>query len=179
MPSRACTLRSFGVAWPAARASLVAVVLGVLGACDMRPAAPPGGGGDATTPGPDGATTATTHDPDAGALEPDAIESYTPTPPTFACVPGAAPSVSPLRALTRTQYVQTLGDILTWALGDAAAAAVVMAGIEVPLAQIPRDDAKLSGTAATTTQAHVEGHYEAATAIAAALTRDPATLVRV
>lgn len=147
----------------------------LLAGCDSTPSQPPG---SARTPSANSDTTSSNRpagDPEANNNEQH--EGYTPEPPTFVCEPDAG-SVAPLRALTRLELANTLHDLVAWALGDAAQAATIMLAAAPALAQIPPDDQRLSGAPGELSQAHVDAHYATASAVAAALTHDRATIAR-
>ncbi len=151
------------------RALAYMIVAAMFTACDSQPTAPPGGTPDANVADP----------PDADVTpSPPDTSTYVPTQPTFTCVPGAAPNVSPLRRLTRLQYTHTLNDLVRWALGPEASTNAILEELTIPLAQIPADDTRLEGTNHDIAQALVEGHYDSAAAVADALTRDAATITR-
>jgi len=156
-----------------------------LGACTGSIADPQQNWGSSTTGDPDASSSgdATTSTPDAVVIGPDGTivtpdggPTYEPVPPTFACVPGST-SVSPLRRLTRLQYVNTLRDVLVYATGgNTVAADTIISDLTIPLAQIPTEGADIKTMGQDITQAMVEGHYEAAELIAQRLTADDAAL---
>jgi hypothetical protein len=114
----------------------------------------------------------------------------TPTPPgpstsTFACKTGLTPAAVPLRRLSRLQYLNTLGDLLKYALPDEAGA--VMTGLEPVLVTIPVDEKQgpskhfggFTRLAQAVSQEQVEGSYAVANSVGAALTSTPARLAKV
>ncbi len=60
-------------------------------------------------------------------------------PTGLVCDPNAKPPMATLRRLTSTQYVNTLGDLTTWALGDANAAKATLTATP-SLANLPADE---------------------------------------
>lgn len=87
---------------------------------------------------------------------------------SFECDPEVAPSVSPLRRLTRLQYENSLGDLF---------ASVGMPSVtdmaESSFAQLPPDgenDSVYSGNDARVTQRHVDAYFGIADAIASEVT---------
>jgi hypothetical protein len=109
-------------------------------------------------------------------------------PPTFSCDDTVAPPAESLRRLTMTEYQNTVADLITWAVGgDTAAAKKVADAIAPSLADLPTDVRQavpqdLHGAYRrmdqTLQQTHVDGAYEVATALGAALT-DPSVLGKV
>lgn len=93
---------------------------------------------------------------------------------TFECDPNTAPSVTPLRRLTRLQYQNTLSDLFAGAGIPGA-----LDSAESALAQLPPDgenDSVYSGNDARVTDRHVEAYMGVADAVASAITSDPAML---
>jgi hypothetical protein len=114
----------------------------------------------------------------------------TPAPPgpstsAFACKAGLTPSAVPLRRLSRLQYLNTLDDLLKYALPGEAAA--VMTGLDPIVAAIPIDEKQgpskhfggFTRLAQAVSQEQVEGSYAVANAVGAALTSTPARLAKV
>jgi hypothetical protein len=108
-----------------------------------------------------------------------------PSTSAFACKAGLAPPAVPLRRLSRLQYLNTLDDLLKYALPDDAAA--VMTGIDPLLAAIPLDEKQgpskhfggFTRLAQAVSQEQVEGSYAVANGVGAALTSTPARLAKV
>src|SRR6185369_6409924 len=84
-----------------------------------------------------------------------------------------------LRRLTMTQYQNTLADLVTWAVGDAATGKTVMTELAGALGELPDDRREpvpqdLHGSYRrldqTLQQVHVESTYDVAVAAGAALT---------
>ena len=129
-------------------------------------------------------------DPGRDPLDPSGAPGGPPGTPgaqavAFACHPDAAPVPTPLRRLTSLQHKNSIRDLVTYLLGPDAAKAVLDRGeVVAALAQVPRDERRkipqdLHGSFRRLDQeldqTHVDGFYEAATAIGAALT-EPARL---
>lgn len=108
-----------------------------------------------------------------------------PSTTSFECKAGLAPDAVPLRRLTRLQYLNTLGDLLKYALP--AEADAVMTGLAPLTAALPKDDKQgptkhfggFTRLSQTVGQEHVDGSYAIANAVGAALTKAPARLTAV
>lgn len=108
-----------------------------------------------------------------------------PSTSAFECKAGLAPPAVPLRRLSRLQYLNTLGDLLKYALPDEAGA--VMTGLDPLLASIPVDEKEgpnkhfggFTRLAQAVSQEQVEGTYAVANGVGAALTSTPARLAKV
>jgi hypothetical protein len=107
-----------------------------------------------------------------------APSTVTPVKP-FSCDTTAKPAVDSLRRLTMTQYQNTLGDLMTWAVGDAATGRAVMTELAGALSELPDDRREpvpqdLHGSYRrldqTLQQVHVDATYDVAVAAGAALT---------
>lgn len=105
-----------------------------------------------------------------GGPNPDG--GFTPPPVTFACQPTASQLPVAVDALSASEYRNSLGDLLTFALKDAAAAATLMRTL--PLAELPDDPSRPRGTfqrmKTDVTQGHLTAWYDIATAVAQQLT---------
>lgn len=97
------------------------------------------------------------------------------TDPVGSCDPNAPPSVSPLRRLASTAYVQSLRDLLAPSGLDGEVEA-----IESSLSQLPLDgenEQLFSRMDARVTQRHVDAYYTVADALAKRLSADATALV--
>lgn len=116
--------------------------------------------------------------------QPGAFPSTPGGPPgaavTFTCDPAAPPVATPLRRLTSLQHRNSIRDLVTYLVGPDTAKAVLDRGeVVTALALVPGDERRkipqdLHGSFRRLDQeldqTHVDGFYEAATAIGAALT---------
>jgi hypothetical protein len=94
----------------------------------------------------------------------------------FLCTPGTAPSVSPLRRLSVTEYRNTVRAVVAAAVGDGTADAVV-AALASDLDHVPADSSEdYRKLDQVVTQAHVDRFYDVAASVGAELTRDTARL---
>jgi hypothetical protein len=100
-------------------------------------------------------------------------------PATFTCNQNATAAVQPWRKLTATQYRNTLRDLLTFVLRDAAGATTVLNGLTGSLGRLPPDERQilpqdLHGSYRrldqATEQLYVDVTYDVAVAAAANLT---------
>lgn len=101
------------------------------------------------------------------------------TSTSFACNDKASPAAATLRRLTMTQYKNTIGDLVTWAIGGGSAARTILTEVSPSLAALPVDKREavpedLHGSYRrldqTLQQVHVDATYELALAVGAALT---------
>lgn len=120
-----------------------------------------------------------------GGDESDDLPPPGPSTSAFACKAGLTPAAVPLRRLSRLQYLNTLDDLLRYALPDEAGA--VMTGIAPALAAIPVDEKQgpnehfggFTRLAQAVSQEQVEGSYAVANSVGAALASTPARLSKV
>lgn len=117
----------------------------------------------------------------------DADKAPTSTPTDFQCDKTLVPASLPLRRLTHAQYTNTVNDLVRFALPEAGAAGEadsVITGVAPIIAQAPDDlplgpdktYARFTRLDQAVQQEHVDASYAVATAVAAALTSDPARL---
>jgi hypothetical protein len=93
----------------------------------------------------------------------------------FACDPEAGPSISPMRRLSHDQFTNTLSDVLTQVTDGEADA--IMAAIEPSIALVPIDkNQDYRRIDQDGTQAHVDGYYDVAIAVAEQLTANSTRL---
>lgn len=104
------------------------------------------------------------------------ITSIKPAPGTgndtpFVCDTNAAPSLNPLKRLTKIQYTNTLRDLLKRAFTTTVVDSI-MTNLAVPLSTIPSDEAKhdFPGLDNQVTSSHIGGHLDVAIAFAQEVT---------
>jgi hypothetical protein len=94
----------------------------------------------------------------------------------FVCAPGTAPSVSPLRRLSATEYRNTIRSVLAARMGDGAADAVV-GSLGTALDRVPQDSTgDYRRLDQVVTQTHVDRFYDVAVSIGAEVTREASRL---